>query len=121
MQTGEVVAGVVPEYCNLRRSLTVDGTGVWVHSPISEPLGWDFGIPDSPPVQLSNTPLVHPNCILWDIGQSKIKDAITGKRVFQLAGRFTEPVDSQWDGQYLVAGFMSGEILILDFNHMLLE
>ena len=25
---------------------------------------------------------------------------------------------TQWDGQYLVAGYESGEVLILDFNHM---
>ena len=97
--------------------LSVYGSSVWVHSPGSEPLGWDFGIPGSPPVQLSNFP--HPNKIKqWNIGQSKIIDIMTGKVVFQLAGKFAEPTDLQWDGQYLAAGYKSGEVLILDFNHM---
>ena len=82
-------------------------------------MGWDFGVPGSHPVQLSNTSLLHPNYTkLWDIAQSRIKDAATGKVVFQLAGGLVNPVDSQWDGRYLVAGYESGEVLILDFNHM---
>ena len=30
----------------------------------------------------------------------------------------SNPVDSQWDGQYLVAGYRSGEVLILDLNNL---
>jgi len=119
IQTGEVVAEVELEYCGPPRCLTVDSSRVWVHSPVSEPLGWDFGTPGSPPVQLSNSPLLlAKNGKLWDFRQSRIKDAVTGRVVFQLAGRFAKPVKSQWDGHYLVAGYESGEVLILDFNHV---
>ena len=121
IQTGEALGEVGLEYCKFQRSLTVDGLRVWVHSPESEPLGWDFGIPCSPPVQLSNTSSLHPNnSELWDIKQSKILDSVTGKVVFQLAGRFAEPVDLKWDSRCLVAGYKSGEVVILDFNHMFL-
>jgi len=120
IQTGEVVGEVGLEVCQSQRSLTVEDSRVWVHSPFSEPLGWDFGTPGSSLVRLSNTPLLHSNNTkVWDINQSAIKDTVTGKVVFQLTGRFIYPQVSQWDGQYLVAGYQSGEVLILDFNYML--
>jgi hypothetical protein len=51
-----------------------------------------------------------------DNGSAQIKDTITGKVVFQLSGRYAKANDVQWDGQYLVAGYDSGEVLILDFH-----
>ena len=121
MQTREIVGEVGLEACRPRRFLTVDGSRVWVHSPLSEPLGWEFGTPGSLPVQLSNTSFLHPNDTkLWDAKQFRIKDAVTGRVVFQLAGRFARPHHYRWDGQHLVAGYKSGEVLILDFNHMFL-
>ena len=117
--TGDCVGKVGLKISGSKRSLTVDRARVWVHSPALEPQGWDFGIPDSPPVQLSSMSIPHLNDTKWwDTHQSKIKDIITGKVVFQLGGRFSKPVDSQWDGQYLVAGYQSGEVLILDFNYL---
>ena len=117
--TGGVVTEVWLPTSQSRRSLTVDGSRIWVHSFASKPLGWDFGIPGSYPIQLSHTSLLHPNNTkLWDTPRSRLKDKVSGKVVFQLAGRFAKPVDAQWGGQYLVAGYMSGEVLILDFNHM---
>ena len=116
---GEVVGEVGLDYDRKYISLSVHGSSVWAHSPISEPLGWDFRIPGSPLVQLSNPPSPHSNkSKLWHIGQSGIIDTVTGKMVFQLAGKFAKPTDLQWDGQYLAAGFESGDVLILDFNHM---
>jgi len=117
--TGEVIGKVGLEDWESQRSLTVDGSKVWVHTLQSEPLGWDFKTTGSPPVQLSNSPLLlAKNSMLWNFEQSRIKDAATGRVVFQLAGRFANPVDSQWDGHYLVAGYLSGEVLILAFNHV---
>ena len=117
--TGEVVATVRLGLYEPQRSLSVNGSRVWVHSPSSEPLGWDFGIPGSPPVQLSNSPSLHPNKTkLWDSGQSRIIDTVTGKVVFQLARKFVDFTISQWDGQHLVAGYESGKVLILDFSHI---
>ena len=102
-----------------KRSLTVNGSKVWVHSRIGEPQGWDFGTSGSSPTQLSNIPSL---CLygtkLWDVGWSRIMDVATGKVVFQLAGRFWDLVRSHRDGQSLVACYKSGEVLILDFNHV---
>ena len=117
--TGDGVGEAKLEYSKYRRSLTVEGSRVWVHSPVLELQGWDFGIPSPSPAQLSDIPLPHlSGTKLWDDDLSGIKDRVSGKVVFQLGGRFAKPVDSQWDGQYLVAGYHSGEVLILDFNHM---
>ena len=119
MEMGKVVSKVQLEICGPTRSLAVDGSRVWVHSLLSEPLGWDFGTPGSHPVQLSNSPLLlSNNAKLWDVKQSRMNDAVTGRVIFQLAGRFSNPVHSQWGGNYLVAGYESGEVLILDFNHI---
>jgi len=51
------------------------------------------------------------------VSQSRIEDVAAGKEVFQLAGRYAKPSVTQWDGQYLVAGYDSGEVLILDFSY----
>ena len=100
-------------------SLIVDGSRVWVCSPFEEPQGWDFTIPDSSPVQLSTMPMLHlSDTKLWDTGLPRVKDAVTGYIFFQLAGSFSKPIDVQMDSGYMVTRFGSGEILILDFNHM---
>lgn len=118
-QTGEVVGVVEFEFGGPRRFLAVDSSRVWVHSPLEEPQGWDFGIPGSSPVKLPNISSQYPDgAKLWDINQSRIKDTATGKIVFQMGGRFAKPFDGQWDGQYLVTGYESGEVLILDFNRV---
>jgi len=118
VQTGNVCK-VELEPGASHRSLTVNGSRVWVHSLDSEPLGWDFGTPGSHPVQLPKSGLLlFQNAMLWDIHKFRILDAVTRRVVFQLAGRFVRPIESQWDGCYLVAGYQSGEVLILDFNHV---
>ena len=99
----------------------MDGSRVWVHSPIVELQGWDFGIPDSSPLLLSITPPLHSNDnTLWGNNPPGIKNIITGKVVFQLGGRFVKVHYPKWDGQYLAAGYESGEVLILDFDHVIL-
>ena len=119
IQTGEVMCEVNYNPLPLQRPLTVDGSRVWVHSPLSELGRFDIS-PSLFPVRLSNMP---PSLLcgtkLWDVGISGIKDMATGKVVFQLGGRFSKPRDAHWDGQYLVAGYSSGEMLIVDFNHIL--
>ena len=118
-KTGEVVGRVKFKYdCDIGSlTMTVDGSRVWVHFPSSEPLGWDFGTPDAFPVQISNMPQPYLNHTkMWDVGLSRIVDTVTGKVVFQLDGKFAKPTHAQWDGQYLVAGYLFGEVLILDFN-----
>ena len=104
-------------------SLTVDGSKVWVHNSKTEDEVWDFGTPDSPPVQLPNMPLtrLHPNgTLIWDSSLSGIKEEATGRVVFRLSQRYGRPVHVHWIGQHLVACFVSGEVLTLDFGHILL-
>ena len=91
-------------------------------SPVQE--GWDLGALGTSPVT-SDPSTLRPH--LDFIGGTKaqtnnpslIKDTITGRRIFQLSGEYERPNDIQWDGQFLVAGYNSGDILILDFHHIL--
>ena len=100
-------------------TLTVDGSRVWAHIPNKKIQGWDFGISGSSPVELSVTPPVLNSTKVWNRELSRIQNPVTGKVVFQLGGRLKQPTHLQWDGQYLVAGYHSGEVLILDFGHVL--
>ena len=123
IQTGEIVgkAGIKYLAYNIA-SLTVNGSKVWVHYPNAETQVWDFGTPDSPPVQLPNTPLhiLHPNdAVLWDTDLSCVKEKVTGKVIFRLSTGYGKPVNVQWNKQYLVASFIFGEVLVLDFSHVL--
>ena len=124
IQTGEVVGGVKFEGQPLHDSLIVDGSRAWVHFWDLCVQGWDFGLPGSTPIPLSNTLPDRPRlCIIGTIWQNtsplKIEDRVTGKKIFQLSGRYAKPDKIRWDGRYLVAGYESGEVLILDFIHMI--
>ena len=105
-------------------SLWMDNSKVWILSedPLAQE-GWDFGGSCSSPIQFDpSTGRPHLNCIngnsQWANSPCWIKDTVTGRDVFQLSGGYVKPNDVQWDGQYLVAGYESGEVLILDFNDM---
>jgi WD40 repeat protein len=121
--TGEAVGEVRLEHEPDLGSLTMDGSRVWVHFRDLPTQGWDFGIPGSPPILLPNTFSNRPHLDFidgtkhWNTGPSRIEDTVTGKEVLRLPGRFAMPSDAQWDGQYLVTGYNSGEVLIVDFNH----
>ena len=118
--TGEAMGKVEHKGYNIGRPITVDGSRVWAHYPGMETLGWDFGMPGASPVQLFNVPSLPPiGTTQWDIWRFNITGTATGKVFFHPTGRFGNPVCSQWDGQYLVAGYKSGEVLILDFNLIL--
>jgi len=102
--------------------LRMDGSKVLVHSGESSTQGWDFGIPGSTPIQFSEASSDRPRLHFTDIRRwPGVVDRVTGKKVFQLSGRYAEPAATQWDGQYLIAGYESGEVLILYFGHVLLE
>jgi len=108
-------------------SMCPSGSKVWVQSKNLGVQGWDFGTSDSTPLPLCNTSTerFHLDFIggpSWQTGSlSWIKDMVTGKKVFQFSGRYGEFSDVQWDGQYLVAGYESGEVTILDFNDLVLS
>jgi len=105
--------------------LCTDSSRVWIcSSHSSAQVGWEFGDPGSSPIQFDpSTERPHLDFIGGHLLQSTsvfwIKDTATGREVFQLRGRYAKPNDVQWDGQYLVAGYESGEVLILDFHHVL--
>ena len=106
--------------------LCADGSKIWVYLSDSSLLqGWDFGTSGSSPILLPNTPLNRPHLDLvdghkwWAVSPNKVRDVVTGEEVFQMSGRYGQPWVVQWDGRYLVAGYHSGEVLILDFNCVL--
>ena len=103
-------------------SHTGDGSRIWVNFEDSQTQGWDFGISDPTPIPLPDVNPDDPHLELnrqWRANQYGIRDKVTGNEVFQLSGKYADPTAIKWDGQYLVAGYESGEVLILDFNHML--
>ncbi|KAF9643975.1 WD40 repeat-like protein [Thelephora ganbajun] len=126
--TGELMGKVELE-CNITHRfnpLHMDGTKILVNSGGLLTQCWDFGTPGSTPIQLSEISSDRPHLDFIDIRwwsrnePVRVEDRITGKEVFQLPGRYANPSTTQWDGQYLIAGYESGEVLILDFGHMLL-
>jgi WD40 repeat protein len=125
MLTGEAMGEVEVRLDSYLNPLLAKGSRIWVDLQNSPTQGWDFGISGSSPISLSNTsperPQLHfiPNIDGWNKGPSRIEDTVTGKVVFQLPGRYARPKEVRWDGQHLVAGYESGEVLILDFSQML--
>ena len=107
--------------------LVVDGLRVWVPFKFghTKAQGWDFGGPDLSTMELSNAPPNWPHLNFVGIVREQrlsmpgIEDTATGKVVFRLPGRLARPSDVQWDGQHLVAGYDSGEVLILEYTHVL--
>ena len=122
MWTGEAMGRVELDGVPWLDALHVDGSRIWVCFKDSPTQGWDFGISGSFPTLLSNISLDRPRLDFIDntrrgTSPSIIKDTVTGKEVFQLVGRYAKPTEVRWDGQYLVAGYQSGEVLILEFDH----
>ena len=113
------------------QGLTVNDLRVWLSysDPTgSSPMGWDFGTTDQTPPPLSNTPPYWPRLDFINgttqkhAGSFWIEDRDTERVIFYLPERFVIlSAVSQWDGQYLVVGYPSGEVLILDFNHRFLH
>ena len=124
--TGEVVGEVKLEGKPLCHSLVVGGSKVWVYFEDSQIHGWNFGFPGSTPVLLSNTSPDRPHlCFIGterqEISPSRVENTVTGKEVFQLSEIYVQPSEARCDGRYLVAGFESGEVLILDFSNMITQ
>jgi len=126
--TGEVLGKVIDIFgLSIDPFLTIDGLRVWVSLPSSSRLimGLDFGTLGQSPDELPNRSWNGPHLDFVDgIREQRsflpgIQDTVTGKVVFQLPGRLERPSDAQWDGQYLVAGYDSGEVLILECNCVL--
>ena len=86
---------------------------------------WDFGVPGSTPIWLSEASSGRPHLRLVGIRRwsntnpVQVKDSVTGKEILQLCGKYAKPSAIRWDGRYMVAGYELGEMLILDFSHIL--
>ena len=118
--TGEAMGKVELHNCKYEHTfLTIDGSKVWVNFPEQGIEGWDFGVPDSSSIEHYREPPDRPYPdFIGGIRRGRsflpgIVDTVTG-RVFQLSLRYTQATDAQWDGRYLVAGYDTGEVLILD-------
>ena len=120
--TGEVMGEVRLECEPSSCPLIMDGSRVWVHFMDLQTQGWDFGISGSTPLPLPNILPGSPHLDfinatkIQDTGLSRIEDTATGQEIFRLPRRYAKPTAAQWDGQYLVAGYDFGELLILDFK-----
>ena len=124
--TGVIVGEVKLEGKSLWGSLVVDGSRVWVYFKDLQAQGWDFRLPRSTPVPLFNMSPDRPHLHFigtkgQDISPPRLEDTITGKVFFQLSGKYAKPAKAQWDGRYLVTGYLSGEVLILDFAHLICQ
>jgi WD40 repeat protein len=123
-QTGEALGEVEVEDDSYVDPFQAGGSRIQVQSKDKSTLVWDFGTLGTSPTLLPNIPSERPHlCLiqgmgLWGNSPPRIEDTVTGNEVFQLSGKYAKPADVRWDGQYLVAGYESGEVLILDFNHL---
>jgi len=111
------------KYPYLFDPLWMDGSKVLVRCGHSSTLGWDFGTSGSTPIEIYPTSLDRPRLdFISGTSQSNagligIEDRVARKTVFQLPGG--NVLATQWDGQYLITGYETGEISILDFSHMI--
>ena len=122
--TGEFVAEMRLMGKPLYNSLIVEGSRVWFFLEDLQTQGWDIGIPNSTPAPLSSiSPAKLSLCFLGTklqhMSLSRIEDMVTRKEVFQLSGRYAKPWVAQCDDQYLIAGYRSGEVLILNLDHVI--
>jgi len=124
--TGEIMGKVeLPSSRYPGSCLTVDSSKVWGKFPNQGVKGWDFGVPEESSIKHYKEPPDRPHLdFIGGIRSSRsdlpgIEDTVTGREVFQLPSRYTSPNDVQWDGQYLVAGYETGEVIILDCNCIL--
>jgi len=129
--TGEAVGKVRAQDVNIEDCKRMDfegteGSKIWAvvwESDTGFTMGWDFGIPGSPPVLFSSGQAppdrLHLNDNkVWEAKEFRIKDIITGKVVFQLPerfGRFGRSMHAQWDGHYLV---LESGVVIVDFSNV---
>ena len=118
LQTRKAVAGPTTFVTETSLDpLYMDGSRVCVRLKDLSRVGWDgtLYIPlERPHLDFINSPGQ------WNAGPARVKNTTSGGEVFHLSGRYAKPVHTRWDGQYLVAGYCSGEVLILDFERHIL-
>ena len=121
IETGEHVGKIESERFNYLDPFRMGGSRIWIQLKDLSTQGWDFGTSSAShvPSSIASTerPLLDITGTYLPAGKPfQIK--ISGKVVFELSGKHENPREVWWDGQYLIAGYYSGELLILDFHHM---
>ena len=104
-------------------SIIVEGLRDWVYLEFAHDNYHYYEIQGSSS-QLSEVPAKKPHpdgTITWDLCLYRVQDIVTGRVLFQLNVGLGKPADVQWKDQYLVICFISGEVLVLDFSHLLLN
>ena len=118
--TGDTMGTIGVKRVGSLGSLIVDGSKVWAYllgpDCTANYKGWDVGISGSTPVELSYMPPLSSPNRLFSPRKTSIKSPASGEVVFKLSARFAMPSGVQWDDSYLVAGYQSGEVLILDLT-----
>ena len=94
--------------------LQMDGSRIWVRLENLSTQGWKFGNSSYSIIPSTRRPPLD-FVVCWGI-VTPPWIAIGGREVFQLSERHAKPGQIRWDGQYLIASYDSGELLILDFN-----
>ena len=108
-------------------SVNLDGPIIWIRSSKrSQAWGWDSTDLWSPPLDSFDSTNGHPMVCLhvrrgpwYNTIQSKIIDTTSQTEVFRLPGLIEHPGKVAWDGRYLFAVDENGELLIVDFVHMI--
>ena len=101
--------------------LSVDGSTVWMNSTEND-MGWNFRISDLSLLESCLAPLNRYHLdFVGGVRKERnvlppIEDTIAKREFLQLPKKLDNPTDAQWDGQYLVAGYDTGEVLILECN-----
>ena len=121
--TRKLISEVKLESTEYMDPLCADGSGIWVRFEDLSTKRWDFGDLGSPPALQSNTSLERPYLDFiygtkLRTGPCQIKNTVTGKELFRLAGEYAKPWKVKWDGQYLVASYIGREVLILNFGNL---
>lgn len=94
----------------------VHGLRVWDYCEDSQTQKLDLGVIGPAPFPLSHTS--KDRFYLSFTEDDRIEDMAAGRVAFHLSGRYVRPSAIWWDHQYLVGGYESGEVLILDFSHL---
>ena len=97
--------------------LIINDSKVWVIYEDPQALGWDFGVENGVPVPLphNSLPKLHLIYVREEHGELKLRDAVTGTGVIQFPENYSKPSSVKWDGRYLITGYKSGKVVILDF------
>ena len=123
LHTGESIYKMKTGNGHMLDPLHMDNSKIFIRIADSISCGWDFGALGSIPIYLSKESIdtFHVDFIgIFDlpIPTMKIVDSVTRQEVFPLPDRYAYPVAIQWNGRYLIAGYGSGEVLILDLSHI---